>query len=428
MKRCVKFIVLLLATTLLLSGCVMRTVEELYCLPERSQADDDLRSVIDSAMSGMSYCSPIYGDNRQPFRQIDLNGDGVNEYVICARDNSKQPLKLLIFSNKGNGYSLDSIIEGYGFAFDFVDFANLDDKPGMEILVGRQVGDGVVRSAAVYSFQKNVVTKLLETSYSKILTCDMDGQEPSELLVLHPSDVVDTSSQAELYRYVDGTLSACNYLELSNPAGIIRNIEPVILRNGAMATMVTAKEKTFLTIEIFSIDDSELEHIYGPIVVGKLHDSYLYPTDVDADGDIDLPELVDIKDANVLSAAENWIRWYEIDGAGERYDGMYTFHNYEDKWYLHMDRNWTTKLTVVRTDGVCTFKNTNNEMVLTIFALTGANRIEQVQQLGATVLGSSDTTTFAATLGAGAEELGITTQRLPQLFYPIEMDLNEKEG
>ena len=52
---------------------------------------------------------------------------------------------------------------------------------------------------------------------------------------------------------------------------------------------------------------------------------------------------------------------------------------------------------------------------------------EQAQQLGGVVLGSSDTITFAATIGPGAEELGITEKRVKQMFYALDLALYTEE-
>ena len=58
MKKFSRMLLLVVMLATVLSGCVMRTVDELYCLPKRSQADDDMQSVIDKAMAGLTYCTP----------------------------------------------------------------------------------------------------------------------------------------------------------------------------------------------------------------------------------------------------------------------------------------------------------------------------------------------------------------------------------
>ena len=95
-RRTVKIFLLILLTALMLTGCGLRTVDQLYCLPKRSQADNDLQTVIDEAMEGLFYSAPLYGENRQPVQMADLDGDGVEEYLLFARDNSEKPLKILI--------------------------------------------------------------------------------------------------------------------------------------------------------------------------------------------------------------------------------------------------------------------------------------------------------------------------------------------
>lgn len=418
------WILLILALALLLSGCVMRTVDELYCLPKRSQADDDMQAVIDQAMVGLSYCAPIYGENRQMVQPADLDGDGVDEYVVLARGGFQKPLKILIFGQYALGYALTDTIESYGTAFDFIEFSNVDGHPGLEIVVGRQVGDGVVRSAAVYRYIDGISSQLLETPYVQLLTCDMDEDGRSELMTIHPGETGDVISSAVLYRYEDGALHSSSQLDVSAAAGNIKRMDLVVLQDGTLAVLVVSEEQNSQMLELFAYKGGQLHHVYGPTVVNRLHDSFVYPMDTDGDGDTELPELLPIEGGDVEDA---WICWFGVDAQGTRTDGMYTYYSYADKWYIHIDRNWISKLTVTHAEGICSFTNQEKETVMTIYALTGVNRKEQAQQLGGVVLGSSEYITFAATIGPGAQELGITEQRVKQLFYAIDLKLYTEE-
>lgn len=428
MKKLGKMLLLIFMAALVLSGCVMRTVDELYCLPKRSQADDDMQSVIDKAMVGLVYCAPVYGENRQMVQPADLDGDGVNEYVVLAKGGSEKPLKILIFGQFALGYALIDTIEGYGSAFDFIEFANVDSHPGAEIVVGRQFGDGVVRSAAVYRLTDGGMNQLLETSYAKFLTYDMDEDGRSELISIHPGETGDMISNTVLYRYEDGEVRRSAQLEIAASAGNIKRMEPILLQDGSVAVLVVSAEGDSQHLEIVSVRDDQLNHLYGPVVVDKLHDHFVYPSDVDGDGDTEMPELLPMQGDEASENGEYWIVWFGVDAEGVRTDGMYTYYSYADKWYIHIDRTWNDKLTVTRSEGVCTFTNMDREVVMTVYALTGVNRKEQAQQLGGVVLGSSDTITFAATVGAGAAELGITEQRVKQMFYGLDLALyTEKE-
>lgn len=424
MKKYCKLLLLILAATMLLSGCVMRTVDELYCLPKRSQADDDMQAVIDQAMVGMSYCAPVSGENRQMVQSADLNGDGIEEYVVLARNSAQKKLKILVFGQYALGYALTDTIESFGFAFDFIEFSNVDDHPGAEIIVGRQAGDGGVRSAAVYRYVEGKSLQLLEAGYSKFLSCDTDGDGRSELIAIHPGESGDVISDIALYRYERSKMHECAHLAVSVSAGNVKKMQPITLQDGNLAIMVVSEENDSQIMEIFAIKGEQMTHVYGPSTVARLRNSFVYPMDVDWDGDVEFPELLPMRGSD---GSDAWILWFGVNAQGQRADGMFTYFSYADKWYMHMDRSWTKVLTVTRSEGICTFSNQKKEVVMTIYALTGVNRKEQAQQLGGVILGSSESVTFAATLGPGAKDLGITENRVKQLFYAIDLKLYTEE-
>ena len=77
MKKRIWLLPLLIFTSVLLTGCALQTVNEMYALPKRSKEYDSLQSAIDSAMYGLSYSAPVSGENRQTVQMADLDGDGV---------------------------------------------------------------------------------------------------------------------------------------------------------------------------------------------------------------------------------------------------------------------------------------------------------------------------------------------------------------
>ena len=97
-RRC-NFILLLLVS-LLLSGCALRTVDQMYCLPKRSQEYSDLQSAIDGAMVDLEYSSPLSGENRQTVQMADLDGDREEEYLLFARGSLDKPMKILMHIRK----------------------------------------------------------------------------------------------------------------------------------------------------------------------------------------------------------------------------------------------------------------------------------------------------------------------------------------
>ena len=135
----------------MLCGCVM-TVDEMYCLPRRSEGYANLQSVMESAMGDMAFSAPISGENQQPVQMADLNGDGIEEVIVFAKGTQEKPLHIMIFSREAENYQLYAAIDTTGTAFYRVDYVQLDDAPGMELIVGWQVQNQILRSLSVYGF------------------------------------------------------------------------------------------------------------------------------------------------------------------------------------------------------------------------------------------------------------------------------------
>ena len=161
-----RILLLVLLTALLLSGCAMRTVEEMYTPPKRSEEYKELQAAIDTAMYGLTFSSPQSGENQQTVQMADLDGDGTDEFLVFAKGASEKPLQVLIFQQdeEGNVRTMDTIGSN-GMAFEQVEYVEFDDNPGCELIVGIQVSDQVLRSVAVYSFHNGDAEQLLLNGY-----------------------------------------------------------------------------------------------------------------------------------------------------------------------------------------------------------------------------------------------------------------------
>ena len=139
MKKRIWLLLLIVFASLLLTGCALQTVDEMYALPKRSKEYDSLQSAIDSAMYGLSYSAPVSGENQQTVQMADLDGDGEEEAIVFAKTSDEKPLKAYVFDKLDGAYQNISVIEGNGAAFARVEYVDLDGEPGLEILIGRQL-------------------------------------------------------------------------------------------------------------------------------------------------------------------------------------------------------------------------------------------------------------------------------------------------
>ena len=60
-RKRMNLLTVLAALAVLLSGCMLKTVDQMYCLPRRSEEYYNLQSAMDQVMSGLDYCAPLQG-------------------------------------------------------------------------------------------------------------------------------------------------------------------------------------------------------------------------------------------------------------------------------------------------------------------------------------------------------------------------------
>ena len=427
MKIIYRISAIVLIVSLFLSGCALGTVEKLYCLPKRSEEYENLQAVIDKAMVGLQYCAPASGDNRLFLQTADLDGDGYDEYLVFAKDDSDKPLKILIFCRLASGYVLMDTTEGYGFAYDFVTYAQMDDKPGVEVIVGRQVSDQIVRAVSVYRFTSGIARQLLSTAYSQMCTSDLNGDGTSELFLLSPGTSEKSYGTARLYTYYDGELHRTPEITLSASESGFRQLISGKLSDGESVLYVTcASTNQTLVTDIFCMDNRQLAVCGSDITTESLHNYYVYPYDMDDDGVLELPRLVKLDRLEENVPQEYMIEWYSLDSHGNSAAEYWTYHNFADNWYLQLEQNSYQHMAVIRTERKTEFYM-NGSLSFAILVLTDADREEQAQLPGRIVLYSGESAIYVAEMDENAAELGIKEELLRR-FQLIRMDINTERN
>lgn len=435
MKKRILLLTMLTLAALLCAGCAMRTVEEMYAPPKRSEEYNHLQSAIDSAMTGLTYSAPISGDNQQTVQTADLDGDGVEEYLVFAIGNSEKPLQVLIFRQEEDGScTLMETIEGNGTAFEQVEYVNFDEKPGCELIIGRQVSDQVLRSVSVYTFSGGSAEQLLMVGYSKFLTCDLDENGRSELLVLRPGEAETERGMAVLYSSQDGQIERSVETELSEEPSCIRRILTGKLHGGTPAVFVASsvKESAIVT-DIFAIKDGRFTNISfsgeSDTSIQTLRNFFVYAEDIDDDGILELPSLITMKPVSKWreSMQEFLLRWFAMDVEGQEVDKLYTFHNFIGGWYVQLDSAWAKRVSVEQGDGTFTFyvwDEAYREAVplFTIYVFTGSSRDEDAVKDGRFALYRAEGVAYAARLELDAQQYGITETSLVKSFRLIQQD------
>ena len=435
MKKRIIFLVVASVTALLLTGCAMRTVEEMYALPKRSEEFNEMQSAIDTAMYGMTYASPQFGENQQTVQMADLNGDGTDEILVFAKGASEKPLQILIFTQDAEGrVRTMETIGANGLAFEQVEYVDFDNEPGSELIVGIRVGDRVQRSVAVYTFKNGDAELMLMNGYSKFVTCDLDQNNRSELMVLRPGEQETEHGMAVLYHYGDGQIERSAEMSLSESPENIRRIMQGSLQNGIPAIFVASSvDQNAIITDVLTVKNGQLINISVSddinTSVHTLRNYYVYAEDIDDDGIVEIPSIITMKPIyHWTEEKEKYLlRWYSFDENAWEYDKLFTFHNFVGGWYLQLNNQWAGRITVEQNDGVYEFYLWDETYqiatpLFTLFVFTGSTRDEEAMKDGRFALYRSEGVAYAASLSEAAAEYAITEDYLINSFRLIRQD------
>lgn len=434
-KKRILFAMLFLLTALLFGGCTMRTVEQMYALPKRSEEFNEMQSAIDTAMYGMTYASPQSGENRQTVQMADLNGDGMDEIIVFAKGATEKPLQVLIFTQDENGrVRTMETIGSNGLAFEQVEYVDFDNQPGCELVVGIRVSDQIQRSVSVYTFQNNDAELMLLNGYTKFITCDLDGNGLSELMVFRQGEVETERATAVLYQTQNNRIERSVELSLSHGAEDIYRIMQGKLQSGNSAVYVaSASDTDAMVTDVLTLQSGRFVNLTfsGEVdtSIPTLRNFYVYSDDIDGDGIVEIPTTVTMKPLSSWQNEEDrhFLRWYSLDENGWEYNKLFTFHNFMGGWYLQLHSSWASRITVEQNDGVYRFYLWDESYqvatsLFTLYVFNGSNRDEEAVKDGRFALYRTEGIAYAASLNAAAAEYDITEDYLIESFQLIRQD------
>ena len=385
MKR---IIAALLATCLfavLLTGCFIRPVEELYSLPKQPENYYNLREAIRTVMgSGVDYSGPVAGANQQAVQLTDLDGDGEDEVVLFA-------------------VAADSL--------------------------------------SVYSLAEGTLSELLTTNYSEYTAIDMDMDGLQDILILR-ADSEERTGVAELYRFSKGFLQRENEVLLSGEmTSVKRIITGNMCRNVPAAFVASAYDESGIVTDIITLRDGKLVNLNLPDVpntnTATLRNYYVYSTDIDRDGLIELPSTQRLLAIRGDEGSQNqWvINWFNMNLDGTKVEKTMTYHCYDSGWYVELSKSWLPDLVVSRRQSDGTYDiydfslrlSGETKMLFRIYGMSNSERTNFEKNSEAVFLTEKGSTSFFAVLGPGADAVGLTENGMRELFHLIRVDWNTGE-
>ena len=415
---------------LLLSGCAMKTVDEMYCLPRRSEAYQELQKVLDTELQNMEYCAPLSGMNQQPVQAADVDGDGVSEFLVFAKASGERPLRILVIERENQTFTLTDTLEFSGTAFDQVEYMAMDDRSGVELVVGIQLSNQLLRSVSAYTFTEGMGEKLLDANYTNFLTVDLDHDSRGELFVLYPGQTEESPGFVALYEVEKGVVERSLEVKLSAPVSRLQRVITGELAGGETAVFVaSALEDTVLVTDVYAMRSGVLTNISlsneSGTSVSTIRNHFVYAQDIDEDGQLELPALIPMKTMSGRNTqSEDLIRWYSLTITGEEVDKLYTYHNFVNGWYLVLDSTWAQQVTVTQDSTSYSFylwdlAKENAIRVLEVEMLYTQDEISEAMEKGSILLYQGESSAYVGTLTSDAAQFGLTQEWLRGSFHLI---------
>lgn len=428
MKSKNRILCALIAVTILLTGCSMRTIDQMYCLPKRSEGYMNLQSAVDSAMSGLEYHAPVSGDHQQSVQMIDLDGDGTEECLAFAKGGGEKPLKVLIFKQVDGNYVHVDTIENHGTAFEQVQYVHFSNRKGYDLILGRQLTDQMVRPMSVYSMSDGKMVQLLNTQYAHFLTPDLNDDGMKELMILRSGENSTDNAIAEIYSVHNGMVEHSQEVNLSEPVDKIKRIMVNRLADGPAAVYVASNaDGNAVITDVFALLDGVFTNVSlsneSGTSVQTLRNYYVYAEDVDQDGILELPYLIPASIPGEEITDQHLIRWYAMDSKGSVIDKMYTYHSFANGWYLELPTQIVNSLSITQFGNSYAFSVAdelgNLTKLMTVYAFTGTEREEMAISDNRFVLYRTESTVYAGHLEVASASLGITKDTMIHAFHLI---------
>lgn len=391
---------MLMALTLVLSGCFFRSPEELYQSPERSADYENLTQKIrevkgklaqEYGVTEVEDTSVLSGDNTALIQLQDMDGDGQRETAVTffRVPGAEKPQKIFFFT-KGEDdiYTVSAMLEGDGSAIYRVDYADLDGSGYKEVVVSWQMSTGAYL-LGVYSVEAPMSRSRLQMANSSkngaasvqnddlrgsewmttaygdyILTdIDQDDQDSRTEVAIVRIDPSLTNSGVDVYGWKDSAFKKLSTAPLSTGVvsvgrgGVEENF---INGDPPVRALYVSSELSdgSHVVDVIAYQQGKLTNISLAPETGISRETLsryvdLEPSDVNGDGVLELPQPSPLPGQEDSTASDYWlIDWYQYDSSGQCIEVCTTYHNVTDGWYLIIPDTWKDCITISRYDAI----------------------------------------------------------------------------
>ncbi len=428
----------------LLSGCGMsmfRTAEELYAQPLLPERYKNLSQTIQAAMSGIDaeQIAPQSGSNTSAIQLLDLDGDGAEEaaaaFFRSTSSQDTQPLKIYLFQPGDDGvFQVAYILQGEGSNINSITYEDLDGDGGKEVVVSWQLTSRA-NVLSVYALHAQEADEWIHTTYNESYAlADLDRDGVKELLIIQRDDTGEDHSKVSWYVSQSETLMLASAANLSENITDVTAVRSSVLAGEIPALYVTSDCPDGRVTDIFIWQNGQLINATLDLESGISKETLrgnpdINVTDIDGDGVLEIPISVPLPHAEPESTTTHWLTyWRQFNRHGKATSVCITYHS-SDGWYLVLPDEWEGHVTVesnnskfFRGERAVVFyrwKGAQAVRFMSIYRLTGDNRMAWANRGNRQLLRTTTTTAYAVELFTDGWDCGLDAEQIKERFHFI---------
>lgn len=439
MKKYGKLIPLLLLSAFLLSGCLIKSGDELLQLPKSAENYLALQIQLDRTLKkGASYAAPETGEYRSTIQLKDLDGDGEDEAIVFFRESDNNgKFSVCLYKKEKDQYTMAGKISGTGTAVYAVDYPQIDADGNRAIVVSWTLGTDLNRGMTVSRLQNGKLDHMLDTEYTAYTFSDLDQDGQKELLTFAPDD--QGRQAARLFHMQEDKVEEVSDLTMHASRSIVRLTEG---RTADRELAVYVEQKSsdgagFFT-DILVYHQDQLLNLTKQARNTDM-DTYrtlmIYTRDVDQDNVMEIPEIRSViplnSQDNGASDAVYLLDWYRYSRQNAPQKAMTCFANFADDWILKCPESWQSGVTAIwrsSADGnACIrFQTAQTQPVglAEIYKIEKEAAAYYTEQADCVVLGTQEHYVYVAKLleTPASNPMGLSGSQIKSMFSTITGD------
>ncbi len=367
MKKLITTACLLLAFVMLFSGCdtlSFTSAENLIRPPKLSGTNGELQEAFEGAVGDDEYILryPSSGDYRSAYVKYDCDGDGNEEaFVFYSPKTEEMSVYMYMLTYSGDEWKAVGEILGDGSDVYSVEFCDLNNDGIAEILIGWSPLDSKSNKKlsvyCSYENSQNLNYRILALeSYTEMYTEDLDEDGEYEIFLALINSTSDTyTTEARLLKMTDSDesefqISAVGQLSLYSEITSITAVSSGYSNGKKYIYLDETADNLYLT-EVICWDEDK-QTIIAPLDVELLTVAAcptsrainLISTDIDDDGEIEIPATTLLQGGSVIQASDNTV----TDSADTQLENIYVI-----KWCKYDDGDFTSVSEYIRNDTDC---------------------------------------------------------------------------